>query len=61
MKTTMRIRTLHETEDPDEMRAVANVRTHAAANAWLDICGGDRAEAMKLIQARLMRQIDSDG
>jgi hypothetical protein len=55
----MRIRTLHETDDTDELRTIVNILTHVAAKSWLDICGGDRAEAIKLIEARLMRQLDS--
>ncbi len=33
----MRIRTLHEINDPDELRTLVDVLAHVAAKSWLEV------------------------
>lgn len=56
----MRIRTLHEVENADDLRGVVNVLASVAAKSWLDICNGDRTEAMKSVEKLLARQLDAN-
>lgn len=54
-----RIQTLHETDDPDELRGMVNVLAHVAAKAWLDICADDREAAMRHVERILARELDA--
>lgn len=55
----MRIRILHEADDLDELRGVANVLAHVAAKGMLDVCDGDRDAAMQNLQRIMLRELDS--
>lgn len=54
----MRKRILHETDDPGELRSIANVLAHVAAKGMLDICGDDRDVAMQNLQRIMLRELD---